>query len=76
MSSVAESIQPKSGLASASTNRGTTTTTASLRETASAVSVVARQTALGHHRPEVLREVGLAGKGFVPGVDRLDHDRG
>ena len=41
MSSVAESIQPKSGRASSSTKSGTTTTTASLSRTAAAVSVVA-----------------------------------
>ena len=40
---VASSIQPKSGVPSASTNSGTTTTTASLSATAAVVSVVARR---------------------------------
>ena len=73
MSSVAESIQPKSGRASSSTNSGTTTTTASLWDTASAVSVVAHEAPGRHDLGEVLGEVRLPREGLGARVDEV-HD--
>ncbi len=75
MSSVAESIHPKSGLASSSTNSGTTTTTTSLRRTALAVSVVDDQGTRPDDLREVVGKVGLARERLGPGVDGLDGAR-
>ena len=72
MSSVAESIQPKSGRASSSTKSGTTTTTASLWATAAAVSVVPCSSPAADDLGEVLGEVGLTREGLRAGVDEVD----
>ena len=72
MSSVAESIQPKSGRASSSTKSGTTTTTASLPGTARAVSVVAARLPEADDLGKLLGQVGLTRERLAAGVDSLD----